>query len=153
MKNVSLVGLLAVLSFASVVACGGAAEETPDSANQNLSGSSGKPAPAPGPLNACTPLRSSIGPGGANPASLYCVDLGYQAKDEACIFPDGTQCEQWAFWRGECGGAHSFCARQGGTIAAVTDTSAGWTAVYAVCTLPDGRACKNTEFAATCRCE
>lgn len=164
MKNVSLFGLLAVLSFASV-ACGGSPDGTSDTSDQNLSGSSGKPAPTPepapapapapppGPLNQCTPLSATIGLGGANPASLYCTDLGYTADGDACVFPDGTQCEQWAFWRGECGGVHSFCARQGGTIEVVTDTSAGWTAVYAVCTLPDGRSCKNAEFAATCRCE
>jgi hypothetical protein len=46
----------------------------------------------------------------ANPASKYCVDLGYELeiRDEAggqvgyCIFPDGTECEEWAFYRGEC---------------------------------------------------
>lgn len=159
MKNVSLVALLAVFAVGSV-ACGGSTDDTSGTSDQNLSGEPGPaptpgpaPAPAPGPLNQCTPLGSTVGPGGANPASLYCIDLGYKAEGEACHFPDGTQCEQWAFWRGECGGAHSFCARQGGAVQVVTDTSAGWTAVYAVCTLPDGRSCKNAEFAATCRCE
>jgi putative hemolysin len=48
----------------------------------------------------------------ANPASVYCVDLGYklEIRDEAngqvgyCIFPNGAECEEWAFYRGECTG-------------------------------------------------
>jgi putative hemolysin len=46
----------------------------------------------------------------ANPASVYCVDQGYklEIRDEAngqvgyCIFPDGSECEEWAYYRGEC---------------------------------------------------
>jgi len=47
----------------------------------------------------------------ANPSSVYCVKLGYQSeirKDEAgnefgvCIFPDKSECDEWAFYRGEC---------------------------------------------------
>ena len=46
----------------------------------------------------------------ANPASKYCVEQGYklEIRDEAggqvgyCIFPDGSECEEWAFYRGEC---------------------------------------------------
>ena len=46
-----------------------------------------------------------------NPASVYCVDQGYELTivDEVdgqvgmCVFPDGTQCEEWSFFRGECG--------------------------------------------------
>jgi putative hemolysin len=45
-----------------------------------------------------------------NPASQYCVDQGYklEIRDEAggqvgyCIFADGAECEEWAFYRGEC---------------------------------------------------
>ena len=46
----------------------------------------------------------------ANPASKYCVDQGYrlEIRDEAggetgyCLFPNGSECEEWAFYRGEC---------------------------------------------------
>jgi putative hemolysin len=45
-----------------------------------------------------------------NPASQYCEDQGYELemREEAggtagyCLFPDGTECEEWAFYRGEC---------------------------------------------------
>jgi len=46
----------------------------------------------------------------ANPASEYCVEQGYELeiRTEAegqvgyCIFDDGTECEEWAYFRGEC---------------------------------------------------
>lgn len=46
-----------------------------------------------------------------NPASVYCVEQGGNLtirKDAAgnefgiCTFPNGTSCEEWAFYRGEC---------------------------------------------------
>jgi hypothetical protein len=47
----------------------------------------------------------------ANPASVYCEEQGHTLetrKDEngtygVCILPDGSECEEWAFFRGECG--------------------------------------------------
>ena len=49
--------------------------------------------------------------GMANPASVYCVQSGYRLELRTgtgggqygmCLFPDGTECEEWAFKRGEC---------------------------------------------------
>lgn len=46
-----------------------------------------------------------------NPAAKYCQDQGYKyeikTKEDGsqygiCVFPDGTQCEEWAYFRGEC---------------------------------------------------
>lgn len=47
----------------------------------------------------------------ANPASVYCADMGYQSemREDAsgqygvCVFPDNNSCEEWSFFRGECG--------------------------------------------------
>ncbi|MGA1867821.1 MAG: protease inhibitor I42 family protein [bacterium] len=47
----------------------------------------------------------------ANPASVYCEESGgtleFRTNDlgtyGVCIFNDGTECEEWAFFRGECG--------------------------------------------------
>ncbi|MBG0771203.1 MAG: DUF333 domain-containing protein [Anaerolineaceae bacterium] len=47
----------------------------------------------------------------ANPASVYCEEQGgtLDIRDEDggqvgyCIFADGSECEEWAFYRGECG--------------------------------------------------
>jgi putative hemolysin len=47
-----------------------------------------------------------------NPASVYCTQQGNQleirtAADGSqygiCIFPDGSTCDEWAYYRGECG--------------------------------------------------
>jgi len=50
-------------------------------------------------------------PGLANPASVFCEENGgtLEIRDEAdgqvgyCVFPDGSECEEWAYYRGECG--------------------------------------------------
>ncbi len=59
--------------------------------------------------------RGSEPAGGAvgmpNPASVHCEEQGYTleirtASDGGqygvCIFDDGTECEEWAYFRGEC---------------------------------------------------
>lgn len=48
--------------------------------------------------------------GMANPASVFCGDQGgkleirHTAEGDTgyCLFPDGSECEEWAFYRGEC---------------------------------------------------
>ena len=79
------------------------------------------------------PANNSTSIGLANPASVNCVNAGY--KDEIrtdssgaqagtspsgvreggaagqagyCVFPNGRECEEWAFFRGECTDADSF---------------------------------------------
>jgi putative hemolysin len=50
------------------------------------------------------------GPGMANPASVYCGEQGgtLDIRDGDggqvgfCVFDDGSECEEWAFYRGEC---------------------------------------------------
>lgn len=48
----------------------------------------------------------------ANPAAIFCEDQGHAleirtaaegGQISVCLFPDGTECEAWAFYRGECG--------------------------------------------------
>ena len=50
-------------------------------------------------------------PGVANPASEYCVEEGGQVEIRqdaqggefgVCIFDDGSECEEWELYRGEC---------------------------------------------------
>jgi putative hemolysin len=47
----------------------------------------------------------------ANPASVYCEEQGYRLEMRTdadggtygvCIFLDGSECEEWAYYRGEC---------------------------------------------------
>jgi putative hemolysin len=46
-----------------------------------------------------------------NPAAAYCEEQGYLyeirsaadgSQSGVCRFPDGSECEGWAFYRGEC---------------------------------------------------
>jgi putative hemolysin len=46
-----------------------------------------------------------------NPASAYCAQQGYTSEiriaadgsqSGVCIFPDGSECDDWAYYRGEC---------------------------------------------------
>ncbi|MHB9019934.1 MAG: DUF333 domain-containing protein, partial [Minisyncoccota bacterium] len=48
----------------------------------------------------------------ANPASVFCVKQGYKNEIKTnldgsqygvCIFNDGSECEEWKYFRGECG--------------------------------------------------
>ena len=50
-----------------------------------------------------------------NPASVYCRQGGNKleirtAADGSqygiCVFPDGSTCDEWAYFRGECGPPH-----------------------------------------------
>lgn len=46
-----------------------------------------------------------------NPASVYCKQNGYKleiqtaadgSQSGVCVFPDGSSCDEWAYYRGEC---------------------------------------------------
>ena len=59
--------------------------------------------------DACPP-GFDPGAGLANPASVYCLEQGgtLDMREESagtvgyCRFADGSECEEWAFFRGEC---------------------------------------------------
>ena len=81
-----------------------------------------------------------------NPASFYCQEMGYDLKmkeTEAgtqgiCVFPDGSECEEWEFLAGQCGAVFSYCQRQGYTIK--PGDSIG------TCEFPNGSSCSEYEF-------
>ncbi len=99
-----------------------------------------------------------------NPASKYCRDQGYQLELRTdasgttgyCVFPDGSECEEWAFYRGECGPAGTtfsspldmanpasvYCQDQGYTLEMRTDASG--TAGF--CIFPDGTECEEWAY-------
>ncbi len=75
-------------------------------------------------LTACTSTQVPISPaptatdnpqvGIPNPASVYCKENGnileIRTADDGsqygmCVFPDGSTCEEWAYFRGECDSA------------------------------------------------
>ncbi len=67
-------------------------------------------------LAGCMPITPTAAPEAPaanmpNPASVYCADNGGTLdirKDNAgnesgvCVFADGSECDEWAFFRGEC---------------------------------------------------
>ncbi len=63
-------------------------------------------------LAACTPRKvKSTPPGLPNPASVYCEEQGGKvdirtdssgAQSGACVFPNGSECDEWAYYRNEC---------------------------------------------------
>jgi putative hemolysin len=94
LKRQSLLYTLAVLVIVVFVAVAG------PSIVASLS-----PSPTPQP---------SVGGGGAsmaNPASVYCTERGYTleirdgqaGQTGICVFPDKSECDEWAFFRGQCG--------------------------------------------------
>ena len=77
-------------------------------------GASGEPEPAPSEStpNAAAPSSAAVtgGVGLANPASVNCVERGGRLEmiegpggtAGVCLFDDGSRCEEWRFFRGEC---------------------------------------------------
>lgn len=70
-----------------------------------------QPASLQGTGRTPTPV-SSVGAGLPSPAAAYCQEQGYQheirtaadgSQSGVCIFPDGSECDEWAFYRRECG--------------------------------------------------
>jgi putative hemolysin len=64
-------------------------------------------------LAACRGPKNNnpVGPGMANPASVYCEDNGGTLEIRTgadggeygvCMFDDGSECDEWAYFRGEC---------------------------------------------------
>jgi putative hemolysin len=74
-------------------------------------------------MTACTALQAQTSDLAAteipkanmpNPASLYCEQNGNKleihtaadgSQNGICVFPDGSTCDEWAYYRGECGPA------------------------------------------------
>ena len=87
-------------------------------------------------LTALTACATPQTPAGLpNPASVHCEQNGNRleivtatdgSQSGRCIFPDGSVCDEWAYYRGECSPAmppHTLTM----TIEAITDASGGGT--------------------------
>jgi len=86
------------------------------------------------------------GMGIANPAAVYCKELGYEYKiitdseggqRGVCILPDNTICDEWEFFKGKCGKEFTYCEKHGGKIITTTE-GCNITSECAVCVLSDG---------------
>ncbi len=116
-----------------------------------------QPAPA-----TSTPDRSI-----ANPATANCELKGYRSQIRTttdgsqygvCIFPDGSECEEWAFYRDECmpvpqssktsnsqiaNPASVNCLQKGGRLDVHTASDGGQ---YGVCIFNNGSECEEWAF-------
>jgi len=71
-----------------------------------------------------------------NPASLYCEENGNTleirtaddgSQSGVCVFPDGSTCDEWAYYRGECGlAADASGGGPGGSDGTGEDASGGY---------------------------
>ena len=96
-------------------------------------------------LTACgSAAPPDTGVGLANPASVYCAENGYELVFSAdgstgiCQFPDGSECEEWAFFRGECGQTFSYCETNDGSLEVINGV--------ATCVFADGSTCVESDY-------
>jgi hypothetical protein len=70
-----------------------------------------------------------------NPASVYCEQNGNNleiqtasdgSQSGVCVFPDGSTCDEWAYFRGECAPAAPIIPTPVLTVEATTDASGGY---------------------------
>jgi putative hemolysin len=93
-------------------------------------------------LTACTSFRAQtsesaateILPNMPNPASVYCEQNGNKleirtaadgSQNGICVFPEGSTCDEWAYYRGECGPAAQKSPTPAITVEATTEASDG----------------------------
>lgn len=86
-------------------------------------------------LMALTSCASPQTPAGLpNPASVYCTQNGNKleirtatdgSQNGICVFPDGSECDEWAYYRGECGLAAQISATPAATVEATTEAGDG----------------------------
>jgi uncharacterized protein len=97
-----------------------------------------------------------------NPASVYCEQQGYQleirtasdgSQSGVCVFPDGSECDEWAYYRHECtpptqdtfmpNPASVYCEQQGYTVEIRTASDGSQSGA---CVFPDGSECDEWAF-------
>ncbi|NQV14680.1 DUF333 domain-containing protein [bacterium] len=86
--------------------------------------------------------------GMANPATVYCLELGYETTDNECIFPNGENCEQWDFLEGKCGQDYTYCKKMGYDVEVSEDGENPFSQEYAVC-VPDSTGSVSEEVPVT----
>lgn len=85
--------------------------------------------------------HSGGGIGVANPAAVYCHELGYQydivdgpnGQCGVCTFPNGTSADAWDFLKGKVAQEYSYCAINDYQIKTLSDGGSSISLEYAVC--------------------
>lgn len=81
-------------------------------------------------------------PGVANPAAVYCTELGYDyeileeenGQKGVCNFNSRQSCDAWEFLQGKCGQKYSYCSKIRYNLEVRDDGKNPFTKEYAVCT-------------------
>ena len=72
-----------------------------------------------------------------NPASVYCEENGNKleiqtaadgSQSGVCVFPDGSTCDEWAYFRGECGPVTQIDPTPEMTVEVILNASGGYMA-------------------------
>ena len=87
-----------------------------------------------------------------DPSAVYCKFLGYKlevrkdVKGEygVCIFPDGSECDSWHFYRGQCGKEFSYCAKKGCETLSISENRGSYSIQYCACQCTDSLGNKKT---------
>lgn len=70
-----------------------------------------------------------------NPASVFCEQNGNKleirtapdgSQSGICVFPDASTCDEWAYFRGECGPSVQITSNPSATMEATLDASGGY---------------------------
>jgi len=87
------------------------------------------------PVQTSDPAATGIPPANMpNPASVYCEQQGNKleiltaadgSQNGICVFPDGSTCDEWAYFRGECGPAAQESPTPAMTVEATTEANGG----------------------------
>ena len=91
-----------------------------------------------------------------NPAAVYCEQDGQEyevrtaddgSQSGVCVFPDGSTCDEWAYFRGECRPGAQTSSTPAITVEAITETSDGGTEEQASSgTMPPGTSEEITDW-------
>jgi len=105
--KLSILLTLATLVSALIISgCGTTADQPTEAPTAII-----EPTQAPTAVTAPTEDPAGGGAGLPNPASVYCQEQGHNLETRSdadggqygvCIFPDGSECEEWSYYRGEC---------------------------------------------------
>jgi putative hemolysin len=84
-------------------------------------------------LTSCASPQTPVGL--SNPASVYCEQNGNTleivtaadgSQSGRCVFPDGSVCDEWAYYRGECGPGAQPNPTSGMSVEANSEEVADW---------------------------
>jgi putative hemolysin len=91
-----------------------------------------------------------------DPSSVYCDALGYGLETRTnpetggevgyCVFPDGSACPTWDFYRGKCDQNFTYCELQGNRIENRVEDMGTFTVEYAACVFDDCSECSEQDY-------